>query len=227
MTTATLQQIDERIQRDVLDELTWDARVRSTEVGVAVKDGVVTLTGWLDSYAKKWAAERVAHSVHGVQAVANDIEVRLPSSAERTDPDIATAAIRALQWDAYIQTERLDVTVARGWLTLKGDVEWEFQRRSAERAVRRLSGIRGVTNLISVRPRLQPTPEDLRHRIENALIRNAETDARRVRIDVDGNRVTLRGAVGSWAEQRAAERTAWSAPGVASVDNRITIHPSD
>ena len=123
-------------------ELKWDARVLSNEISVVVKDGVVTLTGWVDSYTKRWAAENAAHHVRGVKAVANDIEVRLPSSAERTDADIAAAAIRALEWDAFVSVDKLEVTVSKGWVTLKGEVEWQYQKQDAERAVRRLMGSR-------------------------------------------------------------------------------------
>src|ERR1700730_7611233 len=136
---------DEEIQRDVLAELRWDARVRPTEIGVAVKDGIVTLTGWVDSYMKKLAAEAAAHRVHGVKAVANDIEVRLSGSAERPDADLAKAVLDALRWDAAVPTDKIDVTVSHGWVTLNGEVEFGFEKRDAERAVQRLSGVKGVT----------------------------------------------------------------------------------
>src|SRR3981189_3318487 len=133
MATAAVIRTDDQIQLDVLDELTWDARVQPNEIGVAVKDGVVTLTGTVDSYTKRWAAEEAAHRVRGVKAVANDIEVRISRDAERTDADIAAAAVRALEWDAFISVEKLDVTVSKAWVTLKGDVEWQYQRYDAER----------------------------------------------------------------------------------------------
>src|SRR5258708_4666570 len=142
-------QADEEIQKNVLSELKWDARVQPNEIGVVVKDGVVTLTGWVDSYTKRWAAEEAAHRVRGVKAVANEIEVRLRSASERTDADIAAAAARALEWDAFIPLDRLDVTVAKGWVTLKGEVEWQYQKQDAERVVRRLTGVKRVTNLIT------------------------------------------------------------------------------
>ena len=223
MSSTTMIRSDEQIQRDVLDELKWDARVQPNEIGVAVKDGIVALTGWVDSFAKKWVAERAAHRVHGVMAVVNDIEVRLPGSAERSDEDIAVAATRALEWDTLVPTENVELTVSKGTVTLRGEVEWEFERQEAERAVRRLSGVRGVINAITVRPRVTASPQELQQKIENALVRNAETDAQRITIDVDGSKVTLRGTVRSWMEKREAERIAWSSPGVTSVDNRIQI----
>jgi len=212
---------DEEIQRDVLNELKFEPRVQPNEVGVVVKDGVVTLTGWVDSYAKKWAAEEAAHRVRGVLAVANDIEVRLPTSAERTDPDIAAAAVRALEWDATIPVDKLDITVSKGWVTLRGQVEWQYQKQDAERVVRRLQGVRGVSNLIVVRPRLSPT--ELKEKIEQALVRTAELDAQGIQVRVEGSKVILEGKVRSWAERDEAERTAWSAPGVTAVENRIQI----
>src|SRR5467141_2117501 len=166
MATATMTRTDEQIQLDVLEELKWDARVMPNEIGVAVKDGVVTLTGWVDSYTKRWAAEEGALRVRGVKAVANDIEVRLPSASQRTDADLAAAALRALEWDAFIPADRVKVTVSKGWVTLEGEVDWAFERDDAERVVRRLTGVRGVTNLIRVKQK--PTPSELKKKIEDA-----------------------------------------------------------
>jgi osmotically-inducible protein OsmY len=150
--TTTSSRIDEAIQRDILDELKWDMRVRPNEVGVAVKDGIVTLTGWVDSYMKKLAAEDASYRVIGVKAVVNDIEVQLPSLAERTDLDLAAAVLNSLKWDAGIPAGKLKVTVSQGWITLKGEVDYGFQKKDAERSIRYIAGIKGITNLITVKP---------------------------------------------------------------------------
>lgn len=220
MALATETRTDAQIQQDVLAELKWDARVQPNEVGVSVKNGVVTLTGYAASYTKKWAAEEIAHRVRGVKAVANDIQVKLPGSSERTDSEIAEAAARALEWNSLVP-DGVKVTVSQGWVTVEGHVEWQYQRDAAERAVRTLIGVKGVTNLIKVKPKVSPA--DLKQRIEQALKRITEEDAKRITVDVEGSKVILRGMVRSWTEKREAERTAWSAPGVTSVDNQITI----
>ena len=219
MTTATLTQTDQKIQADVMAELRWDPSVPANEIGVVVNDGVVTLTGTVDTYMKKWRPEEVAHHVNGVIAVANEIQVR--SIGERTDSDIAAAAVHALSWNSTIPQGKVHVTVDKGWITLRGEVEWQFQRQEAERAVRRLFGVKGVSNLITVKP--AATPSDLKKKIQDALVRNAQLDAAGITVEVEGSKAILRGKVRSWAERQEAERVAWLAPGITSVDNKITI----
>lgn len=221
MAITTAVRSDTQIQADVLAELKWDARVQPNEVGVSVKDGIVTLTGYVDSYTKKWAAEERAHRVAGVKAVANDIQVRLPGSSERTDADLAAAARRALEWNTLVPADRVRITVSSGFVTLEGDVDWQYERDAAERAVRNLVGVKGVSNLIRVKPNAMP--QNIKERIEQALRRIIEEDARNITVEVEGSKVILRGTVRSWAERQEAERSAWSAPGITSVDNRITI----
>ncbi len=213
--------IDADIQRDVMEELKWEPRLQPNEIGVAVKDGVVTLTGYVDSYAKKLAAEQAALRVHGVKAVANDIHVRLPGMSERTDTDLARAAREALQWNVLVPSDQVKVTVSNGWITLEGEVEYTYQKTEAERAVRHLSGVKGVSNLITIKPRVSPTT--LKQDIERALTRHAETDARNIQVEVEGRKVILRGHVSSYVEKKAAEQTAWSEPGVTEVENLIIV----
>ena len=219
MTTATLTHTDQEIQTDVMAELRWDPSIPATEIGVVVKDGVVTLTGTVDTYMKKWRAEEVAHRVNGVIAVANEIQVR--SIGERTDSDIAAAAVHALSWNSTIPQGKVHVTVDKGWITLKGEVEWQYQRQEAERVVRRLLGVKGVSNLITVKP--AASPSDLKRKIQDALVRNAQIDADGITVEVEGSKTILKGKVRSWAEREEAERVAWLAPGITSVDNRISL----
>ena len=215
---------DTDIQRDVVNELKWDPSLRDDDVAIAVRDGVVTLAGTVDSYIEKWTAERLTSKVRGVKAIANNIEVKLPSSSERTDADLARAAVNALAWNTSVPQDRVKVKVENGWLTLEGDVDFFFQREAAERAVRSLWGVKGVTNLISVR--VAPTPSDVKQKINDALQREAEFDAERITVEVEGHKAILRGTVRSLAEMRDAERAARNAPGITEVESRLTINPN-
>jgi osmotically-inducible protein OsmY len=221
MSIVSIVKTDSQLKTDVESELKWEPRIDANEIGVAVKDGVVTLTGWVDSYIKRFAAEDATHGVRGVKAVANDITVRLRPDSERNDADIAGAAVRAIEWDALVDIDDLDITVAKGWVTLKGTVDWAYKRDDAERMIRRLTGVNGVTNLLVTKPRL--VPSDLKKKIDDALVRSAHTDAGRIMVEVQGNKVTLRGTVRSYAEKTDAYRAAVAAPGVTVVDNRLAI----
>jgi len=212
---------DKDIQQAVLRELEWEPQVKSTEIGVVVKEGIVTLTGTVDSYTKRYQAERAAKRVAGVKAVVNELEVKLPSSSERTDEDIARAAVRALEQHSSVPHDRIKIRVSDGWITLEGDLEWQYQREAAEAAVRYLMGVKGVINLITVKPRVAPS--EIRAKIEEALRRAAELDAERITVETDGSKVILRGRVRAWAEREEAERAAWRAPGVTQVENWITV----
>jgi osmotically-inducible protein OsmY len=215
---------DSDITKDVIAELRWEQGLRNDDVAVGVRDGVVTLAGFVDSYADKWRAERVATRVKGVRAVANDLEVKLPSSSTRTDPEIARAAVSALEWNVLVPHDRIKVTVEKGWVTLDGGVDYYYQAEEAERTVRQLTGVKGVTNLVTVRA--QPTPQDIKQRIREALQRTVEADADRINVEVDGHKVVLKGTVRSYAELKDAERAARNAPGVTEVENRLTVDPN-
>lgn len=209
------------LQKRVLEALDWEPGLDATGIGVAVNGGVITLSGRVVSYSNRFAAERVVKQVHGVKALVNDLEVRLPADATRSDTDLATAAVRALEWDVQVPHRRISLRVAKGWITLEGEAEWQFQREAAERAVRHLLGVRGVSNLITITPKL--TPKDLKHRIEAALKRSAEVEAAKITVGTKGGTVVLDGAVHSWAERDAAERAVWSAPGVVAVEDHLLV----
>ena len=216
---------DSDIKRDVEEELKWEPNVDATDIAVAVKNGVVTLTGFVRSYAHKLAAERATKSVAGVVGLANDIEVRLPGADARPDPEIAREIAAELKlWLPY-SAEHIKAVVKNGWVTLEGEVEWNYQRDHAERAVRGIKGVNGVSNLIRLKPRATPSPTEIKHKIEEAFRRSALVDANRVTVEASGGEVMLRGTVRSWAERQEAERAAWAAPGVIRVDNRVTVSP--
>lgn len=214
---------DSQLRADILEELMWEPSVNDAEIAVAVKDGVVTLSGYVDSYAQKHAAERATERVGGVRAMAADLQVKVPSPFQRTDTDIAHAAVSALEWDIEVPTG-ITAKVEKGWVTLEGTVEWQFQRAAAERAVRYLSGVKGLTSLIAVKPK-RPSSFEVGQQIKDALRRGAELDAGRITVEAADGKVTLKGKVRSWTERSDAETAAWAAPGVTQVDDRIEISP--
>jgi osmotically-inducible protein OsmY len=213
--------LDSDIKRDVEDELRWDPDIDAIDIGVSVHNGVVALTGFVRSYAQKAEAERDAKRVAGVVGVANDIEVRLPALDVRPDPDIVRDAVTALKSELPYSSENIKVIAKDGWLTLEGAVEWNYARERAQNAVKRIRGVKHVTNSITVKPTV--APYEIRRKIEDAFRRSAELDASRVTVEANGSEVILRGTVKSWAEREEAERAAWAAPGVTRVDNRVTI----
>jgi osmotically-inducible protein OsmY len=214
---------DREIERDVREELNWDPDLDADDIAISVKDGVVTLAGFTKSYSDRLEAEHAAKRVAGVHAIANDIEVRLPSIDQRPDPDIARDAIASLKAQLPLSHEKIKVVVKDGWLTLEGTVEWQYQKTTAENAVRKVKGVKGVTNVISLKPKVEPT--DIQRRIQEAFKRNAEVDANRIAVETHGSEVILKGTVRSWIEREEAERVAWSAPGITRVDDRIVVSP--
>lgn len=214
---------DSLIQDDVITELKWEPSIDATKIGVSVRDGIVTLTGTVDSFAEKLAAERVATRVVGVKAMAQEIQVRVPQLYERSDADVAQAALNALEWNVMVPHDRIKVKVQDGWIILSGEVDWDYQRDAARDAVCCLVGVKGVTNQITVKPSVQP--QGVKSQIERAFQRHSVLDARRLLVETVGSKVILSGSVHSWNEKQEAGSAAWAAPGVAEVENNITISP--
>lgn len=212
---------DLEIQRNVMDELKWEPFLNSSEIGVAVKNGVVTLTGTVDTFSKKQAAEKAAKRVTGVKAVAEEIEVKLFPSSTKSDTDLASTIVDSLKWHSAMKEERIKVKVEKGWVTLEGDVEWEFQKDAAKTTVENLMGVKGITNLINVKPAV--TAKDIKQKISSALLRSATLDSEKIEVEIRGNKAIITGKVRSWAEKQEAENAAWNAHGITSVENKLTV----
>lgn len=214
---------DTQLKKHVEDELRWQPTVDEASIGVSVKDAIVTLTGHARTYAEKIAAERAVMRIKGVKALASELQVSLPGAHERTDEDIARAALNVLGWNAVVPKDAVKVQVTRGWVTLSGVVEWSYQKHNAEREISRLMGVKGVINEIEVKPSRTPASAEIKTGIEAALKRSAEVEARRIQVEIQGPTVVLTGTVSSWPERYAAERAAWAAAGVSKVENRLLI----
>jgi osmotically-inducible protein OsmY len=212
---------DSQIQQDVIDQLKWEPILNASQIGVAVKNGIVTLSGQVDSYAKKLAAENATRKIAGVKAIAEDIQIGVSPTFKRTDADIAEAVLNALKWHSYVQEEKIKIRVENGVVRLEGEVEWEYQRNSAKAAVENLSGVVSVINLIALKPKIKPY--DIQQKISSAFSRSAIIDSGKISVEIVGSKVVLRGNVRSFAEKEDAENAAWSAPGVSSVENRIEL----
>ena len=221
MTPKTVLRSDDDIRESVVRELKWEPQILSSDIAVAVKDGVATLSGFASSYWEKDAAEQAAKRVYGVRGLANDIQVKLTSS--RTDPEIARDAVHEIESDSSIPGSQIKVTVKNGWLTLEGTVDWQYQKLFAESDVKKLKGVVGISNNIKVKPTVSPF--EIKNKIEDALRRSAELDARRITVETEGGTVHLYGSVRSWAERQEAERAASSAPGTVDVKNHLIVTP--
>jgi osmotically-inducible protein OsmY len=212
---------DALIQSDVISELKWEPSIDAATIGVSVRDGIVTLDGYVNSFVEKLTAERVASRVMGVKAVAQELKVRLPQSYERNDTDIAEAAVNALEWNMKVPNDRIKVEVQDGMVILTGEVNWEYQRAAAHDAVCSLIGVKGVTDEISIKPSVSPV--NVKSKIKSAFQRHSVLDAKNIIVESDGSKVVLNGTVHSWIEKQEADSAAWSAPGVSNVENNLVV----